>query len=77
VSVCREDTLRTHPGAFAALTAACFHVNDLGAGRNAFGIVAPGAMQRASLEKHRGADAGTILHRVLLDVGYDAAGHAK
>ena len=61
-----------HSPARAAVRAGGRAHHDLRLGRQAFGVVAPAAPQRAPLQEHRGADAGSVVQGELLDIKNDA-----
>ncbi len=67
--------MRASLAALTADQATVLYENHFAFGRASFGIMTPGAAQRATFEKNRGADAGAILHRELLDIKYCAALH--
>ena len=52
-------------------------VPQLGPKRLRLGVAAPRAAQRAALEEDERADAGPVVHRVVLDVEDDALGHGR
>ena len=62
--------------AFAARQAAAFKDQQFRPGRLALRIVAPGAVERAALEKDGRADAGSVLDGVPLEVKDESGFHA-
>ncbi len=60
--------VRTREDALAAADASIGKVTELGPGMLPFGVVAPETTHRASLEKHSGADAWSVVQGKTLDV---------
>ena len=63
-----KGVVLTVVGAGAAFDASLGVEQELCLRRPAFGIVAPTAAQRASLEKDRGADPWTVMQTIALDL---------
>lgn len=61
--------LNTPATSFASIT----EIGDLGIHFLRFGIMAPYASQRTPLEEDGGANTGTIVYRIVMNIEYDAS----
>jgi hypothetical protein len=67
--------MRAGFNARAAMNAAIIAQQHFHARRLTFGIVTPPTAQRAAFEEDRGAEAGTVVDGIVLDVKNQAASH--